>query len=125
MVKQKTGYKMRSSDWSSDVCSSDLLGESELTVDQPGDTAFGGDISGTGRFVKQGEGTLKLTGDSSYTGPTSVNGGTLAVNGSIVSPVTVNSGGTLGGNGSVGSTTVAGGGTLAPGNSIEIGRAHV
>src|SRR3546814_7019492 len=100
---------MRISDWSSDVVSSDL---------QPGDTAFGGDISGTGSFVEQGEGTLNLTGDSSYTGPTSVNGGTLAVNGSIVSPVTVNSGGTLGGNGSVGSTTVAGGGTLAPGNSI-------
>ncbi|HWV61458.1 MAG TPA: autotransporter domain-containing protein [Sphingopyxis sp.] len=94
------------------------LGDSELTVDQPGNTAFGGDISGTGSFVKQGEGTLNLTGNSTYTGPTSVNGGTLAVNGSIASPVTVNSGGTLGGNGSVGSTTVAGGGTIAPGNSI-------
>ncbi|HET6526509.1 autotransporter domain-containing protein [Sphingopyxis sp.] len=94
------------------------LGDSELTVDQPGNTAFGGSISGTGSFVKQGEGTLNLTGDSTYTGPTSVNGGTLAVNGSIVSPVTVNSGGTLGGNGSVGSTTVGDGGTIAPGNSI-------
>ena len=94
------------------------IGDNELTVDQPGNTAFGGSITGTGSFVKQGEGTLNLTGDSSYTGPTSVNGGTLAVNGSIVSPVTVNSGGTLGGNGSVGSTTVGSGGTLAPGNSI-------
>jgi outer membrane autotransporter protein len=94
------------------------LGDSQLTVDQPGNTTFGGAISGTGSFVKQGEGTLNLTGDSSYTGPTSVNGGTLAVNGSIVSPVTVNSGGTLGGNGSVGSTTIGSGGTLAPGNSI-------
>src|SRR3546814_9516726 len=26
-VKQKTAYEMRISDWSSDVCSSDLLGE--------------------------------------------------------------------------------------------------
>ncbi|WP_168707805.1 autotransporter domain-containing protein [Sphingopyxis sp. PAMC25046] len=94
------------------------LGNSQLTVDQPGNTAFGGNISGTGSFVKQGEGTLNLTGNSTYTGPTAVNGGTLAVNGSIVSPVTVNSGGTLGGNGSVGSTTVGDGGTLAPGNSI-------
>ncbi len=94
------------------------LGDSQLTVDQPGNTSFGGDISGTGSFVKQGEGTLNLTGNNTYTGPTSVDGGTLAVNGSIVSPVTVNSGGTLGGNGSVGSTTVGDGGTLAPGNSI-------
>lgn len=94
------------------------VGDNELTVDQPTDTTFGGEISGTGSFVKQGEGTLNLTGDSTYTGPTSVNGGTLAVNGSIVSPVTVNSGGTLGGNGSVGSTTVGDGGTIAPGNSI-------
>src|SRR3546814_8369276 len=29
-VKQKTAYEMRISDWSSDVCSSDLLGESVL-----------------------------------------------------------------------------------------------
>ncbi|WP_447952631.1 autotransporter domain-containing protein [Sphingopyxis chilensis] len=94
------------------------IGDNQLTVDQPGNTAFGGSISGAGSFVKQGEGTLNLTGDSTYSGPTSVDGGTLAVNGSIVSPVTVNSGGTLGGNGSVGSTTVGDGGTLAPGNSI-------
>lgn len=95
-----------------------VIGDSELTVDQSGDTAFGGNISGNGSLVKEGGGTLNLTGNSSYTGPTSVNGGTLAVNGSIASPVTVNSGGTLGGNGSVGTTTVGSGGTIAPGNSI-------
>ncbi|MBB6425178.1 autotransporter domain-containing protein [Sphingopyxis sp. JAI128] len=95
-----------------------VIGDNQLTVAQSGNTEFGGDISGGGSLVKEGEGTLNLTGDSSYTGPTAVNGGTLAVNGSIVSPVTVNSGGTLGGNGSVGSTTVGDGGTLAPGNSI-------
>ncbi|MBK6412442.1 autotransporter domain-containing protein [Sphingopyxis sp.] len=95
-----------------------VIGGSELTVNQAGNTAFGGDITGDGSLVKEGDGTLNLTGNSSYTGPTSVNGGTLAVNGSIASPVTVNAGGTLGGNGSVGSTIVAGGGTIAPGNSI-------
>lgn len=95
-----------------------VIGDSELTVNQEGDSAFGGDITGNGSLVKEGDGTLNLTGDSSYTGPTSVNGGTLAVNGSIASPVTVNDGGTLGGNGSVGSTTVGGGGVIAPGNSI-------
>ncbi|RYD45072.1 MAG: autotransporter domain-containing protein [Sphingomonadales bacterium] len=101
-----------------DTGSTVVIGDSELTVDQTGNTAFGGNIAGDGSLVKEGGGTLNLTGDSSYTGPTSVNGGTLAVNGSIVSPVTVNSGGTLGGNGSVGSTTVADGGRIAPGNSI-------
>lgn len=101
-----------------DTGSTVVIGDSELTVDQTGNTAFGGNIAGDGSLVKEGSGTLNLTGDSSYTGPTSVNGGTLAVNGSIVSPVTVNSGGTLGGNGSVGSTTVADGGRIAPGNSI-------
>ena len=95
-----------------------VIGDSQLTVDQAGNTAFGGNISGNGSLVKEGGGTLNLTGNSSYTGPTSVNGGTLAVNGSIASPVTVNSGGTLGGNGSVGTTTVGSGGTIAPGNSI-------
>jgi autotransporter-associated beta strand protein len=95
-----------------------VIGDSELTVNQEGDSAFGGEIAGNGSLVKDGDGTLNLTGDSSYTGPTSVNGGTLAVNGSIASPVTVNDGGTLGGNGSVGSTTVGGGGVIAPGNSI-------
>lgn len=94
------------------------MGENNLTVAQEGDSQFGGTISGSGSFTKEGDGTLNLTGNSDYSGPTSVNGGTLAVNGSIVSDVTVNNGGTLGGNGTVGSTTVTAGGTIAPGNSI-------
>ncbi|MDO9367586.1 MAG: autotransporter domain-containing protein [Sphingopyxis sp.] len=98
--------------------SSVVIGDSQLTVAQSGNTAFGGDISGNGSLIKDGEGTLNLTGDSTYTGPTTVNGGTLAVNGSIASPVTVNDGGTLGGNGEVGSTTIRDGGRITPGNSI-------
>lgn len=94
------------------------LGEQTLTVEQEEDTQFAGAITGLGGIVKDGEGILNLTGDSTYTGPTDINGGTLAVNGSIVSPVTVNAGGTLGGNGSLGDTTVGDDGTLAPGNSI-------
>src|SRR3546814_5839721 len=31
--KQKTAYEMRISDWSSDVCSSDLIGDEEVPVD--------------------------------------------------------------------------------------------
>lgn len=103
---------------SGDSGSSVQLGSQTLTIEQEGNTAFGGAITGTGGITKDGEGTLNLTGDSTYTGPTAVNGGTLAVNGSIASNVTVNSGGTLGGNGSVGGATITNGGQLAPGNSI-------
>ncbi len=103
---------------SGDEGSNVVIGDSQLTVDQEGDSEFAGAISGAGGFTKDGDGTLNLTGDSDYSGPTSVDGGTLAVNGSIASPVTVNTGGTLGGNGTVGSTAVGGGGTIAPGNSI-------
>src|SRR3546814_1718822 len=34
--KQKTAYEMRISDWSSDVCSYDLVGE-QAVVDEPGE----------------------------------------------------------------------------------------
>src|SRR3546814_19553780 len=37
--KQKTAYEMRISDWSSDVCSSDLQAEDDL--DQPAESARG------------------------------------------------------------------------------------
>ena len=92
--------------------------QSTLTVDQTENSVFAGTISGDGGIVKEGDGILNLTGNSTYTGPTSVNGGILAVNGSIASNVTVNSGGKLGGNGFVGNTTVAAGGIVGPGNSI-------
>src|SRR3546814_1504057 len=41
--KQKTAYEMRISDWSSDVCSSDLVRGA----------AFGGDRAGTGQRTDQ------------------------------------------------------------------------
>jgi outer membrane autotransporter protein len=79
---------------------------------------FGGSIIGPGQVFQIGSGTTVLTGASTYSGPTFVNGGTLSVNGSITSSVFVNNGGTLGGTGSVGSTTILAGGTLSPGNSV-------
>src|SRR5262249_57224764 len=42
-------------------------------------TTFSGTISGSGSLVKEGEGTLMLSGDSRCTGGTLVNEGTLAV----------------------------------------------
>ncbi|WOF43572.1 autotransporter domain-containing protein [Sphingopyxis indica] len=94
------------------------IGANQLTVDQEENSEFAGEITGTGGFAKTGSGTLNLTGTNSYTGPTTIGGGKLAVNGSISSPVFVNAGGALGGNGTVGSTNVGNGGTIAPGNSI-------
>jgi outer membrane autotransporter protein len=96
---------------------------SQLTINQTSNNVFAGAISGDGAIVKAGDGTLNLTGNSTYTGPTTVNGGALAVNGSIVSTVTVNDGGTLKGNGTIGGANITGNGVVAPGNSI--GTLHV
>ncbi|RMO85435.1 Membrane protein [Pseudomonas syringae pv. philadelphi] len=88
------------------------------TGPQCGLDVWSNDISGHGGLTKQGIGTLVLSGANSYSGPTLVNQGRLAINGSLVSAVTVNNGGVLGGNGSVASLTANQGGTVAPGNSI-------
>ncbi len=77
---------------------------------------LGGEISGAGALFVE-DGTLILTGDSTYTGATNVNGGTLLVNGSTgTSTVTVAPGATLGGSGTVGGATTVGG-FLNPGSS--------
>ncbi|MGY2288328.1 autotransporter domain-containing protein [Pseudomonas sp. SDO528_S397] len=76
------------------------------------------DIAGHGGLTKLGIGTLVLTGANTYSGPTLVNQGLLAVNGSITSDVTVSDRGVLGGSGRIGSLTAKDGGTVAPGNSI-------
>jgi outer membrane autotransporter protein len=48
-------------------------------IDNGSNLAFSGAISGSGGIVKDGEGTLTLSGNNSYTGGTLVNEGTLAV----------------------------------------------
>ncbi len=56
------------------------LGAATLTTNGDGfDTMFSGTISGSGGLVKEGEGTLTLSGNNSYTGGTLLNEGTLAV----------------------------------------------
>jgi len=96
------------------------LGQTQLVVDQSGDTVFSGVMTGTGSLIKDGEGDLKLNGDGTgFTGTGQVDGGTLSVNGDFSNAsFVVNEGGTLGGAGTIGNTQVAGG-TLAPGNSID------
>ena len=95
----------------------------------------------TGSLVKEGSGTLTLSGKNDYGGTTTVNGGILRIEGdqsAALGTVTVNSGatlassatgkvggavnvqsgGTLTGNGTIlGAVSIAGGGRLAPGNS--------
>lgn len=52
---------------------------------------------GSGGLSKDGAGSLTLSGDNSYTGPTLVNAGTLAlVGGSQAFPITIGGGATLG-----------------------------
>src|SRR3546814_15257052 len=60
VVKQKTAYEMRISDWSSDVCSSDLgialtsgALQARLRCNRPNRIAFNGDV---GVFVGNGTG---------------------------------------------------------------------
>jgi autotransporter-associated beta strand protein len=92
------------------------LGSAVLTVNAAGSTNYNGVLSGTGRLIKSGSGTLILGGANTYTGSTSVNAGTLIVNGSLAGTVTLGAGGMLGGSGKIGSLNIAG--TVAPGNSI-------
>jgi outer membrane autotransporter protein len=93
------------------------LGNGTLTTDTASNTTFASLITGTGGLTKQGLGTINLTGTNTYTGPTSVMAGILAVNGSLTSNVTVGAAGTLGGNGTI-TGLVTNNGIIAPGNSI-------
>ncbi|WP_080605951.1 autotransporter domain-containing protein [Bordetella bronchiseptica] len=100
-----------------------------FVLDDAQAAAYAGTLSGTGRFHKQGAGSLLLTGDSAgFTGHATVSAGTLRVGdrhggGVLGGSLDVQAGATLGGSGTVGSgagsqVTVASGGTLAPGNSV-------
>lgn len=55
------------------------LGSADLTVRQADDSLYAGTITGTGRFLKEGTGTLLLTGTNSYSGGTVIRDGTLAI----------------------------------------------
>ena len=84
-------------------------------------TTYSGTISGSGGFNKAGSGTLLLTGTSTYTGVTNIDGGTFEVDGAITSSssVNVNAGSTLTGVGTVDPSTV----TIGSGSSFVPGKA--
>lgn len=74
-------------------------------------------ITGVGDLNKNGNGTLLLQANNTYTGTTYVNNGTLIVNGSLMSSNTiVATGSVLKGSGSLQSVILQGG-ILSPGNS--------
>ena len=101
-------------------------GAAAATLSAGGDntsTTFSGVLQNGGTNTlalnKSGTGTLILSGTSTYSGLTDVQGGQLSVRGALTnSAVQVESGATLGGAGSIsGAVTVLSGGILAPGNS--------
>jgi len=57
----------------------DVLNNGEMIFRRKTDYSFGGAISGSGSFEKEGAGTLTLMGQSSYAGPTTVWSGSLAL----------------------------------------------
>ncbi|MCX7513819.1 autotransporter-associated beta strand repeat-containing protein [Frateuria hangzhouensis] len=60
-----------------DSLQGDITNHATVDFDQSTDGTFAGDMTGTGGLVKDGGGTLVLSGDNSYSGGTTVNGGTL------------------------------------------------
>lgn len=99
------------------------LGDNQLAVGgNDRSTSFEGKLLGTFRIVKNGRGTMTLTGDSPFSGTLHANEGTLLINGSQPRSAIVIEGGSsgaepgiLGGNGTVGRISAAG--RLAPGAS--------
>ncbi|VVD63744.1 glycine-rich autotransporter protein [Pandoraea communis] len=61
-----------------------LIGIQTLTVGNAGNSTFGGTISGSGGIVKQGTGSLLLTGAQAFTGDINVTAGQLTLQGNNV-----------------------------------------
>lgn len=103
------------------VITNDSLLDADLTVRSVSDSLFGGVLQdgamgGALGLIKEGNGRLFLTGNSTYTGQTDVIEGELAVYGDISSSslLIVEYDGILSGEGTVGTTSVASG-TVRPG----------
>ncbi|QHM90250.1 autotransporter-associated beta strand repeat-containing protein [Acetobacter pasteurianus] len=110
----------------SNLAGGNVVNNAKLVINQSSSATLASQITGSGSLVKEGSGTLDITGDTSgMTGTTKVLGGTLNVETNASnSDVTTVSGSTLAGQGSVGDTTIQNGATLSPaGNSI--GTLHV
>ncbi len=93
-------------------------GNSLFAVLNGGDNLFAGTLRdgalGTLRFLKAGGGKLTLTGASTYSGTTELNGGILELNGSIASATTLNRGSLIGTGTLNGNLAINTGATLFP-----------
>ncbi len=86
------------------------------------------DVNNRTSLTKDGAGLWMLNGMTTYSGPTTVANGTLAINGRILSPVTVQNDGVLTGTGTIltnNVTAVTVGGILDPGRVGGIGALSV
>lgn len=91
--------------------------QATLLFDQPGNGTFGGSFTGAGRLLKQGGGTLVLSGNSGeFAGLTSLEAGALTVSGHLGGQLDTSAGTVLSGAGRIGNLEV--GGAIAPGTSI-------
>ena len=97
--------------------SGNMVDNGVFVFDRSDALTYAGNISGSGSLVKNGAGTLTLTGVNPYSGGTTINAGKLLLNDAVVpAPVVALPATYLGGNGTIGPATIAG--TLAPGFSI-------
>jgi fibronectin-binding autotransporter adhesin len=101
-----------------------LNGLGRINIPTGGNTlTYGGTIAGAGKFTKMGDGTMEVTGASSYAGGTDINGRLLVNNttgsGTGSGAVAVKVAGALGAAGTLGGT-----GIIAGAVSVESG-AHV
>ena len=85
-------------------------------IDDGSGTLFRNSFTGVGQLIKQGAGTLTLSGANTISGGTTISAGQLVVaSGATLGPVKL-AGGTLAGSGTVGTlTSLTDGGTVAPG----------
>lgn len=85
-----------------------------LAINRSDAFTFGRLLTGAGGFENKGAGTTTLTLPQTYTGPTSVTGGRLALTSSLTSDVTVASGAKISGTGSTtGLLTMSAGSSIA------------
>lgn len=95
-----------------------------LIFNQTTSGTYGGTLLGTGTLIKQGSGTLRMTGNSTFVGNTNVTQGTLEMDGTFigtpgVSTITISPGARLQGIGLI-QGDVSNSGTIGPGNSIGV-----